>query len=83
MSVQSGSHKLIRSLVPPFEEELYDLAADPGETRDLSGERPELLEKLRGLLAEHARRNLPDGPLAVPRFEERDVEMLRSLGYVE
>ncbi len=83
MSVQLGDHKLIRSLVPPFEEELYDLAADPGEERDLSRERPELLATLRGLLAEHARRNLPEGPLGVPRFEEGDLEMLRALGYVE
>ncbi len=31
---------------------LYDLAADPGETRDLASERPEVLERLKRALAE-------------------------------
>lgn len=49
-AVRVGSHKLIEF----FEDgrrELYDLATDPGETRDLSTEEPELTERLAARLA--------------------------------
>ena len=41
---------------------LYDLEADIAETRDLAPERPEVVERLNGLL-EGARQNLGDGPV--------------------
>ena len=33
--VRTASHKLVRYLGTSFQDELYDLAADPGETRNL------------------------------------------------
>jgi len=43
--------------------ELYDMAADPGETRNVAGERPEDVARLRALLAAHPE---PRRPLAGP-----------------
>ncbi len=48
-AIRVGTHKLIET----FETgriELYDLDVDPGETRDLTEERPELAEELHGRL---------------------------------
>jgi alpha-amylase len=45
--------------------ELYDLAADPGETNDVSDEEPETVERFRQILEEHvaeARATDTDGP---------------------
>ncbi len=47
--------------------ELYDLAADPGETRDLAGEFPQVVERLRARL--HAWRKQTGAPLPVPNPE--------------
>jgi len=59
--------------------ELYDLAADPHESRNLAAERPEALERLQAGLAK-AR----EGERGVERVrEEASVrERLRGLGYV-
>jgi arylsulfatase A-like enzyme/Flp pilus assembly protein TadD len=58
--------------------ELYDLAADPSESRNLAASRPADLERLRGLLAE-----IRKGERAVIRGAEEAsaVERLRALGY--
>jgi arylsulfatase A-like enzyme/Flp pilus assembly protein TadD len=58
--------------------ELYDLTADPGETRSLAAGRPADLERLRGLLA-----RLRTAESRVHRAAEdpSTVERLRALGY--
>jgi arylsulfatase A-like enzyme len=62
--------------------ELYDLSEDPGERRDLAGEDPERLEKLRAQLEIRARA-AGAGALSEqdrePTLEE--LERLRALGY--
>ena len=65
---------------------LYDLAADPHETRDLGRERPAVVRRLRARLWEIFD---PEQPL-VAAPEERPVELdeatqrrLRALGYVD
>ncbi len=45
MAIRSGSMKLIAFFDPP-RVELYDLARDPGETKDLSAEEPEVVRRL-------------------------------------
>jgi arylsulfatase A-like enzyme len=62
------------------QQELYDLAADPGEENDLHGERSDRVQDLRGQLTEHNRQ---------PRFEVREVSLsdetkraLQALGYL-
>jgi arylsulfatase len=81
--LRTDTHKVI--LIPKDPEpiwELYDLRADPGETRDLARDAPHVLEPLRrqllGLLATDPGREDREEP---PLPEElRDA--LRSLGYV-
>jgi arylsulfatase A-like enzyme len=69
---------------------LYDLAADPGETRDIAAERPEALREMRARMQSViASLDLPalDAPLAVgedaPELDEATRERLRALGYME
>jgi hypothetical protein len=65
--------------------ELYDLGADPGETRDLSGsDDPEAVDMARVLSRELARFRRRGGAEAgeAPLGRE-DLERLRTLGYVE
>ncbi|MGH0032426.1 MAG: sulfatase [Myxococcota bacterium] len=66
-------------------EELYDLARDPGETRNLAGERPEVREELAGFvsrrLAALRERALSAAP--APADDPDTLRRLRELGYVE
>ncbi len=74
---------------------LYDLEADPGQTRDLAAERPDLAAQLRrALLAwyeenERVARRLERESLeagqdaGVPAPSEEEAARLRALGYVE
>jgi arylsulfatase A-like enzyme len=86
--LREGSLKLVES--SQGEALLYDLAADPGETRDLAAERPADLARLRARMEEvQASLALPalDAPLAVgeaaPELDEATREQLRALGYAE
>jgi arylsulfatase A-like enzyme len=63
-------------------EELYHLAADPGETRDLSRTRPEELRRLREVLRDvRPRRSAPPTPSRP--VDPADAEALRALGYLD
>ena len=62
------------------EYQLYDIAADRNETRDLSGEHPERVRDLRRMLddwmaAEEQQETRP--------ISEEDEEALRALGYID
>ena len=66
----------------PPEVQLYDLRADPQERVNLAGERPDLVERFRRILAEAS----PDGggPRLEPSTEELPEDLaegLRALGY--
>ncbi len=94
LTVRDRQHKLIfvpnpqdRSLMRGGPYELYDLRADPGETRDLHAARPEVVGRLRAVLERwsapwiktaYAR---PSG--AAPRVSPAVLQRLRALGYVE
>lgn len=64
--------------------ELYDVAADPGETRNLLDERPEVARRLRGDLEAETRRRAaePAGTAPGPTPGREAREKLRALGYV-
>ena len=69
---------------------LYDPSADPGESRDLGGERPAELTHMRARMAEaRTRLGLPAlaAPLAAgagaPELDAATREQLRALGYAE
>jgi arylsulfatase A-like enzyme len=81
-SFESGGHKLIESLVPEGPAQLFDVSADPGETKDLSQSAPKTLERLErerdAFLA-----SLPEVVPATVRLDAEALERLRALGYVE
>ncbi|HKJ25219.1 MAG TPA: sulfatase-like hydrolase/transferase, partial [Myxococcota bacterium] len=62
--------------------ELYDLASDPGETRNLARERPDRAAELRARVHVWRAANPPPGAPAAP-ISEDDRARLRALGYVE
>lgn len=67
-------------------QELYDLHDDPGETRNLAGERPEVCAALRALAREFASDvlEMPPEEIELSADDERRVqEHLRNLGYIE
>jgi len=81
-SVVSGRWKLIWTpgQTPDKEFELYDVAADPDETRDLSRELPDRVRELQGLLDAWMTGDAAVEPAEIP---EADREGLRALGYIE
>jgi arylsulfatase A-like enzyme len=86
--LREGSLKLVET--SRGERFLYDLAADPGETRDLAPERPTDLARMGARLEEVLTSlELPalDAPLALgedaPELDEATREQLRALGYAE
>jgi arylsulfatase A-like enzyme len=83
VAVRDGSWKLIAGATGT-RAELYDLAADPGERRDLAAERPEVVARLRAAL-ERWRAALP-APPPLRLYTSPDAQLtreLRSLGYVD
>jgi arylsulfatase len=81
-TVVSGDWKLIWTpgQTPDREFQLYDVAADPDETRDLSREFPERVQELKRLLDAWM---AGDSAVDSPEISERDREGLRALGYIE
>ncbi len=70
-----GSSKYVELPLP----ELYDLASDPGEARNLAASRPQALEALRASLATF---RAVDAAARPSRESEATLEKLRSLGYL-
>lgn len=68
---------------------LYDLEADPGEWTDLSRSRPEVVERGRDLLRQHAlesaelRRRLGLETAGSSGYDDASRDRLRSLGYIQ
>lgn len=61
--VYDGPYKLLAT--SRGEKMLFDLAADPGETHDLAGSRPERVAHLEGLLADHGPEAIANAAAAV------------------
>jgi arylsulfatase A-like enzyme len=78
-SIRMGRHKLIHDR-RTGRVELYDLEEDPGETRDLSSEQRDLVERLSSALEAFQRDPLE--PEAAPPPSKEDEERLRALGYL-
>ena len=84
MAMRTTQFKYIYSFAGE-KEELYDLQADPGETRNLASERPELATSMRAQLllwvANHSLKKKPQPEEVV--VDEETLEKLRSLGYIQ
>lgn len=64
-------------------EELYDLSADPGETKNLAAQRPELLKTMRAMWKKLRDRHGKDFAAGQAKVDDETEEMLRSLGYTQ
>lgn len=69
-------------LAPPVRRELYDLASDPAEQRDVKAAAPERTDAMTRRLAEY-RTAPPNAPRLHVTPDPSVAEKLRSLGYVE
>ncbi|GAB6187926.1 sulfatase-like hydrolase/transferase [Thermopirellula anaerolimosa] len=70
IAVRKGDWKAVRpARTGPWE--LYDLSQDVGETRDLAGKHPEILEELIAL-AESAHQPAVEGSFTQPELNEKD-----------
>jgi arylsulfatase A-like enzyme len=64
-------------------QQLFDLEADPGETRNLANEHAAKLAELHALLDEFRTRTKTNDRAAAPTFSGKVLEQLRSLGYAQ
>ncbi len=80
--VRFDGWKYIEHEDPSAGSELYDLASDPGETRNLVAERPERAAELRRILHEWDR-DVPVVRSESYELDEESLRALRSLGYIE
>jgi arylsulfatase A-like enzyme len=62
---------------------LYDLGRDPHERTDLSGQRPDVVERLRRLAVNWDCRSELTAPASKPDWDPNTIETLRALGYIE
>ncbi len=87
-SVQEQTWKLVqrrpgrRNAGKPLRYELYDLASDPLETRDLAAERPEEVRRLRAALLGWMKEGAGAAPKGQEQETEEQLKALRALGYV-
>jgi arylsulfatase A-like enzyme len=67
---------------PPLAEiEVFDISCDPGETRNLAAERPELVREFRALLREIYKPRKKPGAVKVEMGDDL-LKQLKSLGYL-
>jgi len=75
-------HKLI--LEPKSKRtQLFNLESDPGESHDISAEKPEVVEELERRLREHLARVEPSQADEAVALTEEMEEELRALGYLD
>ncbi len=64
--------------------ELYQLADDPGETKNIAGDKDELIDTARVSVDEWAKSTVDQQPLRPPRhgLDDETIQTLKALGYV-
>ncbi|NQU11138.1 DUF4976 domain-containing protein [bacterium] len=77
--VVAGTWKYIQHRQREAEGELYDLAADPDELRNLYATRPDVVRRLQADLG--SRDYVPAPARSAGGISPADAERLRSLGY--
>ena len=81
--MRTTSWKLIEDHLPPGVQ-LYDLTTDPGETRNLAAEHPDIVERLEQALARWKELQKPldvAHPASEVTLDAEEVEKLKALGY--
>ncbi len=79
-ALRVGPWKWIERREPSAGEELYDLASDPGETRNLVNERPEVAERMRREIRDFESA-LPVARGGLVGLTREEVEAVRRIGY--
>ncbi|NNE44665.1 MAG: sulfatase-like hydrolase/transferase, partial [Gemmatimonadetes bacterium] len=79
-AVQQGRWKLIRNRLTDTWQ-LFDRETDPGETQDLSGAHPAVVDALQGSFPEPGSFEVPEEE-TVRGISEDEITRLRNLGYV-
>lgn len=82
LAVRSGRWKLVAAR-DGTSYELYDLAADPGETRNLAFDERRTLARLRGHLDEWEAGLRPPPDVDAEAMDEETLEGLKALGYID
>ncbi|MAI80577.1 MAG: hypothetical protein CL917_16670 [Deltaproteobacteria bacterium] len=81
-SVRRGRYKLIHDSKKE-RSWLYDLTEDPGETRDISKEHPEVASQLlKEMMHRHSDSNFNPSEKDKVNLDSKDLEQLRALGYI-
>ena len=75
LGVRTAEHKYLRAPSP----ELYELASDPGETRNLAAQQPELAARLDALVAARAAQQRVTPNLGL---DAETADRLQALGYL-
>ncbi|MCP5108023.1 MAG: sulfatase-like hydrolase/transferase [bacterium] len=85
VSVQEGNTKLIRSIINPRRNLLFDLAADPSEEKNRVFKDGKLYKHLGTILDRHIKKDLPNGLLGGDniKIDKESIKMLKSLGHIE
>jgi len=85
ISVQMGDTKLIRSIINPKKNLLFNLTADPNEENDLTFKNRKLYKRLNDILNLHIEKDLPNGVLGSSdiKIDDESTKMLKSLGYIK
>ena len=85
VAVTQGSQRLVTTALAKgrTREELYDRTGDEPEKRNLLEERPEVAERLRGLVRDYLESPPPPwgGPAPSLEMDEMQLNQLRALGY--
>ena len=81
-SIRTKTHKLLLD-IDTGEVQLFDLASDPLEQRDVAAANPDVAQRLKDSLAEHIAESLANGTLESELAEvSEDIQhRLRELGY--
>jgi arylsulfatase A-like enzyme len=84
-AVQVGEEKLI--MYSDGRTELFHIAMDPGETKNLAGEKPETVRTLAGRLSDWLGsfdhyRHMPGPPANNMKITSREMKALKALGYI-
>ncbi|MGH2535875.1 MAG: sulfatase [Candidatus Promineifilaceae bacterium] len=86
IAIRTPAYKYIWDSRRPEQPRLYDLAADPGERRDVAAEHGEQLRVFQSRLERHLARVAQTAPAAdadAPELDEVVMRRLQDLGYVE
>jgi arylsulfatase A-like enzyme len=81
LAVSDGALRLLHRSGSPEADELYDLARDPREQRNLRADRPDDIARLRAVAEAHLEEKPPWGTAPQLELDEMELNNLRALGY--